>query len=100
MAAKGKKNMTIDDIASSKSADKLQVFIMSWNMGNAEPEGLQYVFTEKNATNQFDILVLGLQESTYGGENSIAHLGGVIESIVGDNYFKVRNCICFVNQSR
>lgn len=92
MAAKGKKNLSIDDIISSKSTDKLQVFIMSWNMGNAEPEGLQYVFSEKNATNQYDILVLGLQESTYAYNNGdcITHLGGVIESIVGANYFKVR----------
>ena len=54
-----------DDILSIPSRDKVQVFVTTWNMGNAEAEGFENVFNEENYVNRFDIFVIGLQESTY-----------------------------------
>ena len=93
LAAKDAARTTqIDELLNSKSADKLQVFIMSWNMGNAPESGLQYVFSEKNANNAYDIIVLGLQESTYktkDGVDCVTQLSNTIETIMGNKYFKV-----------
>lgn len=103
MAAKGaaqpaKAAPNFEDIISTKSADKLQVFIMSWNMGNAPETGLQYVLSEKNANNAYDIIVLGLQESTYktkDGTDCVAQLSMAVENIIGQKYFKVQ-CIYYL----
>lgn len=88
---------TIEDIVNSNSVDKLQVFIMSWNMGNAAPGGLEYVFREKNATNDYDILVLGLQEATWAQSDCIKDLGEKVQEIVGDKFFLVNlNCSQYI----
>ena len=81
--------ITIDDIVNSNSVDRLQVFIMSWNMGNAPPTGLEYVFREKNATNDFDILVMGLQEATWNATDCIKELAAKVQEVVGEKYFMV-----------
>eukprot|EP01034_Spumella_vulgaris_P038277 gene38277-47260_t len=39
-------------------------------MGNAEQEGIQFIFTEKDAFEKYDIFAIGLQESTYVMETS------------------------------
>jgi hypothetical protein len=49
----------------SSSLDEVKVFVTSWNMGNAEPEGFAHILKEKNAFNEFDIFAIGLQESTF-----------------------------------
>ena len=70
---------------------------MSWNMGNAEAVGLNHVLEERKAQKDYDIIVLGLQESTYSkgttGTECIAHLGGMIQEIVGAEFFKVSEII-------
>jgi hypothetical protein len=74
----------------------LRVFVTSWNMGNAEQHGLQHVFTEKSASDNFDLIVLGLQESTYTsikGSTSVdcfSHLANQIAEILGPLFYKVR----------
>jgi hypothetical protein len=97
-----KKSFSVQDLVTQKTIDRLKVFIMSWNMGNAEAEGLENVFSEKNATNDFDVIVLGLQESTYSMKGSsssdcVAHLGSLIESTIGPNYFKASLTSIFIN---
>lgn len=58
-------------------------------MGNAPPTGLEYVFREKNATNDFDILVMGLQEATWSATDCIKELSSKVQEIVGEKYFMV-----------
>lgn len=99
MAAKGGKGspkniVSYDEIVNAKSNDRLQVFVMTWNMGNAPETGLEFVLSERNATSAFDIIVLGLQESTYknkDGTDCVVQLSQSIEKIVGDRFFKVRS---------
>lgn len=79
--------------------EKLKIFVVSWNMGNAEQIGLKNVFDERQAINQYDIIVVGLQESTYtmkGQSNSdcLAHLSKQIHDIIGSGYIQV------IDQSR
>mgnify|MGYP006192839357 CR=1 FL=1 len=93
MSVKKSGTTTIDDIVNSNSTDRLQVFIMSWNMGNAPPTGLEYVFREKNATNDFDILVLGLQEATWPATDCIKILSDTVHGVVGEKYFLVSRYI-------
>lgn len=84
--------LTFEDIAANKTVDKLKVFIMSWNMGNAPEKGIKNVFSEKNATDTYDIIVLGLQESTYkskDGVDCVAQLSLSIETALGSKFFKV-----------
>ena len=79
--------------------DEVKVFVMTWNMGNAEPEGFMNVFEEKNAKAQYDIFAIGLQESTYavkampssatGTHESIGHLQNHIKSYFPDDQFEV-----------
>ncbi len=94
-ALKKSGTITIDDIVNSNSVDRLQVFIMSWNMGNAPPTGLEYVFREKNATNDFDVLVMGLQEATWNATDCIKELATKVQEIVGEKYFMVNNFVQF-----
>lgn len=87
-----KTSLTFDDIVTTRSPEKLKVFIMSWNMGNAPEGGLKNVFTEKNATDAYDVIVLGLQESTYktkDGADCVAQLSLAVETILGSRFFKV-----------
>eukprot|EP00981_Chlorochromonas_danica_P012159 scaffold4581_cov209-Ochromonas_danica.AAC.3 len=75
----------------SSSQEKLKIFVTTWNMGNAEPQGMEAIFEEKQAIGQYDLIVIGLQESTYSvkagnGSDSISHLGKHIRDILGDQY--------------
>lgn len=74
--------------------NSVKVFIMSWNMGNAEQVGMKNVLDERDATADYDIIVIGLQESTYAikgqqAADSIAHLGKQIQDMVGEKYYLV-----------
>jgi hypothetical protein len=69
-----------------KKLEEVKIFVTSWNMGNAEPQGFMDIFNEKNALESFDIFALGLQESTYPvGGISISNASGTHESI---NHFQ------------
>eukprot|EP00428_Durinskia_dybowskii_P069926 CAMPEP_0170390526 /NCGR_PEP_ID=MMETSP0117_2-20130122/19194_1 /TAXON_ID=400756 /ORGANISM="Durinskia baltica, Strain CSIRO CS-38" /LENGTH=646 /DNA_ID=CAMNT_0010646579 /DNA_START=65 /DNA_END=2005 /DNA_ORIENTATION=+ len=86
--------MTFEDIVSARPADKLKVFIMSWNMGNAPQSGIEYVLSQKEATTEFDIIVFGLQESTYktkDGVDCVTQLTANIGAILGTSFFKVKH---------
>lgn len=81
-----------DVLSSDVQADALQIFVTSWNMGNAQHQGFETVFKEKDALNKFDIFVLGLQESTYSTElDSISHLKSQLEDLF-KNYYIVKHC--------
>lgn len=86
---------TIEQLMDNSKRDKLQLFVMTWNMGNAEAEGLTHVFSEKNAQNKYDLFVIGLQESTYSLKNSkdcIEHLANIIDHSLGPKFYKVHHC--------
>lgn len=90
----GCKRSYLNNLLSPKGTENLKVFITTWNMGNAEAEGLSSIFTEKNAVDNFDIFAIGLQESTYSmkGHNEhdcIGHLSTIIEEALGEMFFKV-----------
>mmetsp|Transcript_24844 Transcript_24844/g.41402 ORF Transcript_24844/g.41402 Transcript_24844/m.41402 type:complete len:642 (+) Transcript_24844:209-2134(+) len=92
MSGADAKSYSVEDFVSTSVSEKAKVFIMSWNMGNAEAEGLENVFTEQNIVGQYEIIVLGLQESTYSMKNNgdcIAHLQSMVKGIMGGNYFQV-----------
>jgi hypothetical protein len=79
---------TVMDIIEKESSsfDEVKIFVTSWNMGNAEPEGFAHILKEKNAFKEFDIFAIGLQESTFPVKGmSIGNAAsGTHESI---NYF-------------
>jgi hypothetical protein len=86
-----------------------KVFVTTWNMGNAEPEGFMEIFSEKSAFNDFDIFAIGLQESTYtipgasmtqmtaasGKHESINHFNNFIKSNFPQSDFFVVRCYLF-----
>ena len=45
----------------------IKLFIGSWNVGNAPPENIHYFLpgAESDKWNYYDLIVVGLQESTY-----------------------------------
>jgi hypothetical protein len=104
MAKKGDKafarsTLTFEDIVASRPTDKMKVFVTSWNMGNAPESGLKHVFSERNATDNYDVIVLGLQEATYrtkDGSDCVAQLSLAIEAALGSGFFKVS---CFSSRS-
>jgi hypothetical protein len=61
-------------------------------MGNAEPQGMEKIFNNHSAINQYDLIVLGLQESTYGNMDSISHLSKYLTDLFGNEYFLVQHC--------
>lgn len=77
--------------AASKTGAALRVFAVTWNMGNVEALGLSSIFEEKRALQEYDLLVVGLQESTYtmnGNADCIAHLVAQLNSCVGSGFYK------------
>ena len=84
------------------SIENLKLFVATWNMGNAEPEGFQALLFEREE--KFDMYVIGLQESTYSianknasGDACIPHLINHLKTIMGSNYHMVRYinyCFC------
>ncbi len=84
------------------SNDAINVFITTWNMGNAEATGLNNIFEEKGAL-QNDILCVGLQESTYTmgkqqqQQDCIAHLSAQLHAVVGNEFYLVRVPVIYVN---
>lgn len=100
LSTKSSNSGLADLINQPAELEELKVFIMSWNMGNAEPEGLMNVFDEKNARDSYDIFVIGLQESTYnykgmvrsntpGTHESINHFQSYIRSQFPDAQYEV-----------
>lgn len=86
-----------DQLSVSQSKTTVNVFTASWNMGNAAQVGFSTILDEKDGFDKFDIIVLGLQESTYTLDgnialDSIAHLKGQLEDMMGNGFFTVQHC--------
>jgi hypothetical protein len=84
-------NKIVRDLLNSTSVqlNELSVFITTWNMGNAEGKGWEKIFEPAHG---FDIIVIGLQESTYtmkNGEDCKKHLQKQLTKALGDDYFEV-----------
>lgn len=80
----------------------IQLFVATWNAGNARPEGLEELIP--HAGGDYDVLAIGMQESTYvvtdhqgltsgniivntlTHEDSFEEMLNKIMEIVGDNY--------------
>ena len=62
-------------------------------MGNAPQKGMSCIFDEKNVKEDYDIIVIGLQESTYSGstQGCIQELGDEIKDMLGDTFYQVKN---------
>lgn len=77
---------------------KYKVFCGTFNMGNKECEGLE-TFLPKDGQRdgtEYDIIVIGLQESTYTTSNevdvtSIKHLEQQIVNLLGTGYHKIKH---------
>ena len=85
---------TVELIKAKEKKNSLKVFTVTWNMGNVEAEGLDNIFEEKNALKDFDLLIVGLQESTYTQGNnaafdSIAHFSAQLTACVGAGFYLV-----------
>jgi len=64
----------------------LQIFIATWNAGNAAPENLENLFPVKGSNDiDYDIYVIGLQESTYSLTSNSAP-SDTIDSITSPKY--------------
>lgn len=83
-----------DHIEREIALERLKIFITTWNMGNAEAEGMERIFEERKVTTDYDIIVIGLQESTYTSKqnnfDSITHLQNYLTQLIGSNYQKVK----------
>ncbi len=87
----------LDLISDNYSDESLNVFVTSWNMGNAEAEGMNFIFSEKEALMKYDIFAIGLQESTYvvnanSTLDSIMHLKAYLEELFYENFYVVEHC--------
>lgn len=93
-----------DQLSLSQPKSSINVFTTTWNMGNAHQVGFSSIFEEKQAVDDFDIIVIGLQESTYIMEgnvtldniahnfDSISHLKTQLEEIIGSSFYIVQHC--------
>ena len=84
----------LDSINNQDSKEEIRVFVTSWNMGNAEAVGLNNIFSERNAFDEYDVVAIGLQESTYSSKSStnfdsIPHLKAYMESLFGSRFYVV-----------
>jgi hypothetical protein len=65
----------------------LKLFVASWNVGNAKPDGIEQLLPVGGGG--YDLIVLGMQESTYTAEldkDCIHELRDMITSTVGTEY--------------
>jgi hypothetical protein len=83
-----------------KSSRQAKIFCGTWNMGNAQGENMKHFIPEDG--NDYDIIAIGLQESTYKigdeskegsstSEGCIKHLSQELETILGKNFFIVEH---------
>lgn len=85
----------VDIINRPFRGDKVKVHITTWNMGNAEPAGMQTIFGSQAQIEEFDIYAIGLQESTYtvksGGKDAdcISQLIALLKNTFGPHYHLV-----------
>jgi hypothetical protein len=94
----GKLGHALSDIglsfsSSEKGADgTIRLMTASWNMGNAAAEGLQELIPNKGG--DFDIIVLGLQESTYTTNSimtsCVTELQDSIIAILGVDWMRLK----------
>jgi endonuclease/exonuclease/phosphatase family metal-dependent hydrolase len=85
----------VDIINRSFRGDKIKILVSSWNMGNAEPAGMQTIFGNQSQIEDFDIYAIGLQESTYtlkSGEDCIAQLVTFLKETFGPHYQMIAHC--------
>lgn len=76
-------------------AKSVKALITSWNMGNAESKGEETLFTQKD---NFDIVCLGLQESTYANADCVAIEKAKFITCLGDEFYLVRRRIILMNE--
>ena len=78
----------------AKTGRAIKVFCGTWNMGNAKGESIQNFVPPSGK--DFDIIAIGLQESTYSvgddvkdtaSEGCIKHLGNEFATILGKDFF-------------
>jgi hypothetical protein len=91
------------ELSKASTGDDIKVFITTWNMGNAEAAGLDCIFHEKNVAGEYDIVCVGLQESTYGQGGGVSgecvtQLMGQLAKAVGPDFYLV-SCLVLVVQS-
>lgn len=90
-----------------ESHKTVKLMVVTWNMGNAKAEGLDHVLPANGLG--YDLIVLGLQESTYAVKGDkeksqspsqkrkgkvdpcVAQLMDQIESILGADFVMVRH---------
>jgi hypothetical protein len=83
-----------------KSSRQAKIFCGTWNMGNAQGENMKHFIPEDGK--DYDIIAIGLQESTYKigdeskegsstSEGCIKHLSQELEMILGKNFFIVEH---------
>ena len=58
-----------------ESHNNIRLLTASWNMGNAKAEGLEHLLPHEGG--EYDLIVLGLQESTYNIKEKKDKIGGV-----------------------
>lgn len=83
-----------------KTSRQAKIFCGTWNMGNAKGENMKNFIPENGQ--DYDIIAVGLQESTYKigdeskegsstSEGCIKHLSQELETILGKSYFIVEH---------
>jgi endonuclease/exonuclease/phosphatase family metal-dependent hydrolase len=94
MITNGKRESLRDIVLKTRTPDQLKLFVTTWNMGNAEPAGIENIFGSQEDISRYDLYAIGLQESTYnvkGNEDTITHLQNRLKSIFR-GYFVVQHC--------
>eukprot|EP01035_Chromulina_nebulosa_P023805 gene23805-30883_t len=88
----------------SQQLAPLKLFLCTWNMGNAPPKGWNSILSHKCIPGEtggiiYDVVCLGLQESTYSEQidqasvnGSIANLTQYITESLGDSYQLLEHC--------
>jgi len=97
----------IQESSTSTFGIPLDIFVASWNIGNAIPHDIGLLIPEEGG--DYDMIVLGFQESTYKLQDSTYPITGIddasvldlkqkIENILGREYVKATTItIMFVN---
>lgn len=73
-------------------ADKLNILICSWNVGNTEPEQEELRQYWINPTKDVDMVVVGVQECAYKttmGEKQDPHFDNLVKICCGEDFYQV-----------
>jgi hypothetical protein len=78
-----KVTLPIDFVRKQTDLPKLKLSVTTWNMGNAEPGGIEKIFGSGSEVSRFDIYAVGLQESRYSSDQDcIIHLQNRLKEIL------------------